>query len=140
MRLAERDFRDYENAPEHVQALYRENHARQTLAFVRGRRDAFLPLRRERMGVWDAIQRLSEIVDESDPDTELTQLDHALQTAESLRAGNAPRWLVLTSFVHDLGKVLCLFGEPQWAVVGDTFPVGPPQGPQAHSDHSRRSP
>ena len=25
---------------------------------------------------------------------------------------------------HDLGKVLCLFGEPQWAVVGDTFPTG----------------
>jgi inositol oxygenase len=28
-----------------------------------------------------------------------------------------------------MGKVLCLFGEPQWAVVGDTFPVG-----CAHSD------
>jgi inositol oxygenase len=26
--------------------------------------------------------------------------------------------------MHDLGKVLCLFGEPQWAVVGDTFPTG----------------
>src|SRR6185369_16909649 len=26
--------------------------------------------------------------------------------------------------LHDLGKVLCLFGEPQWAVVGDTFTVG----------------
>jgi len=26
--------------------------------------------------------------------------------------------------IHDLGKVLSLFGEPQWAVVGDTFPVG----------------
>jgi inositol oxygenase len=26
--------------------------------------------------------------------------------------------------VHDLGKVLCLYGDPQWAVVGDTFPVG----------------
>jgi inositol oxygenase len=26
--------------------------------------------------------------------------------------------------IHDLGKILCLFGEPQWAVVGDTFPVG----------------
>jgi len=25
--------------------------------------------------------------------------------------------------IHDLGKILCLFGEPQWAVVGDTFPV-----------------
>jgi inositol oxygenase len=31
---------------------------------------------------------------------------------------------VLTGFLHDLGKVLCLYGEPQWAVVGDTFPVG----------------
>ena len=26
--------------------------------------------------------------------------------------------------IHDLGKILCLYGEPQWAVVGDTFPVG----------------
>jgi inositol oxygenase len=32
--------------------------------------------------------------------------------------------MVLTGLLHDMGKVLCLFGEPQWAVVGDTFPVG----------------
>jgi inositol oxygenase len=32
--------------------------------------------------------------------------------------------MVLTGLMHDMGKVLCLFGEPQWAVVGDTFPVG----------------
>ena len=32
--------------------------------------------------------------------------------------------MILAGFVHDLGKVLCLAGEPQWAVVGDTFPVG----------------
>jgi inositol oxygenase len=32
--------------------------------------------------------------------------------------------MVLAGFIHDLGKVLCLYGEPQWAVVGDTFPVG----------------
>jgi inositol oxygenase len=70
------------------------------------------------------VDALSRIVDESDPDLEVPQLDHALQTAEALRADGAPRWLVLTGFVHDLGKVLCLFGEPQWAVVGDTFPVG----------------
>jgi inositol oxygenase len=63
-------------------------------------------------------------VDDSDPDLGLSQLDHALQTAEALRADGKARWLILTGFVHDLGKVLCLFGEPQWAVVGDTFPVG----------------
>lgn len=33
-------------------------------------------------------------------------------------------WLQLTGLVHDLGKLLALWGEPQWAVVGDTFPVG----------------
>jgi inositol oxygenase len=120
----ESDFRDFAAAPAHVREFYRENHRGQTLDFVLGRKEAFLPLRRERMGVWRAIERLSEIVDQSDPDIDLSQLDHSLQTAESLRAALAPPWLVLAGFVHDLGKVLCLFGEPQWAVVGDTFPVG----------------
>jgi inositol oxygenase len=32
--------------------------------------------------------------------------------------------MVAAGFVHDLGKVLCLYGEPQWGVVGDTFPTG----------------
>lgn len=38
-------------------------------------------------------------------------------------------WLPLVGFLHDLGKVLAAkpWGElPQWAVVGDTFPVGAP--------------
>ena len=51
-------------------------------------------------------------------------IEHALQTAEAIRAANGPRWFIVTGLVHDLGKILCLFGEPQWAVVGDTFPVG----------------
>jgi inositol oxygenase len=117
-------FRDYASARPGVREFYRENHARQTVDFVRGRHEAYFPLRRRRMGVFEAFDALTELVDASDPDLELSQLDHALQTAEALRAGGAPRWLVLTGFVHDLGKVLCLFGEPQWAVVGDTFPVG----------------
>ena len=119
------DFRAFEaEARASVRALYRENHARQTLAFVRAKKAEYLPLRRRRMGVWEAIEYLGALVDDSDPDLALSQLDHALQAAEALRADGAPRWLVLAGFVHDLGKVLCLFGEPQWAVVGDTFPVG----------------
>jgi inositol oxygenase len=118
------DYRDFEDAPERVRALYVENHARQTVAFVETKRAEYLPPRRRRMGIWEAIEALDGIVDQSDPDIELSQLDHALQTAEALRADDAPPWLVLAGFLHDLGKVLCLFGEPQWAVVGDTFPVG----------------
>jgi len=107
-----------------VREFYAVNHAEQTVEFNRRKRAEYLPLRRRRMDVWTAIRFLGEVVDESDPDLELPQLDHALQTAEAIRADGRPRWLVLAGFVHDLGKVLCLFGEPQWAVVGDTFPVG----------------
>ena len=120
-----RGFRDFEaGARPSVRAFYARNHAGQTLAFVLAKKAEYLPPRRRRMGVWEAIEALGAIVDDSDPDLELPQRVHALQTAEALRADGAPRWLVLTGFVHDLGKVLCLFGEPQWAVVGDTFPVG----------------
>ena len=31
---------------------------------------------------------------------------------------------MLTGLIHDLGKILCSYDEPQWAVVGDTFPMG----------------
>ncbi len=46
-----------------------------------------------------------------------------MQAAEAIRADGHPRWFVLVGLIHDLGKVLCLYGEPQWAVVGDTTSV-----------------
>jgi len=63
-------------------------------------------------------------VDDSDPDTDLDQFQHLLQTSEAIRRDGHPDWMVMVGLLHDMGKVLCLFGEPQWAVVGDTFPVG----------------
>ena len=76
------------------------------------------------MGIWDAVSLLDTIVDESDPDMDLPQSYHAYQTAEAFRKDGYPRWLILAGFIHDLGKILTLNGEEQWAVVGDTFPVG----------------
>lgn len=118
-------FRNYE-APARptVKELYRLNHEGQTLDFVRGREREYLPPGHKTMGVWEAIEWLDTLVDDSDPDIALSQTEHALQTAEAIRGDGHPRWFVLTGFIHDLGKVLCSFDEPQWAVVGDTFPVG----------------
>ena len=76
------------------------------------------------MTVWEAIEFLNELIDDSDPDIELPQIEHILQTAEAIRKDGHPRWFILTGLIHDLGKILCLFGEEQWAVVGDTFPLG----------------
>lgn len=30
----------------------------------------------------------------------------------------------MVGLIHDAGKLMALWGEPQWCVVGDTFPVG----------------
>jgi inositol oxygenase len=118
-------FRDYRaEARPSVKEFYRRNHANQTLDFVLAKKREFLPLRRRVMDLWEAMNYLDTLVDDSDPDIELSQIQHLLQTAEAIRADGHPRWFVLTGLIHDLGKVLCLFGEPQWAVVGDTFPVG----------------
>ena len=76
------------------------------------------------MPVWSAFDFLNQLVDDSDPDTDLDQMQHLVQTSEAIRNDGHPDWMVLVGLIHDMGKVLCLFGEPQWAVVGDTFPVG----------------
>ncbi|MBM4002421.1 MAG: inositol oxygenase [Planctomycetes bacterium] len=118
-------FRDYgDSVPLHVREFYRINHQHQTVEFVRAARDKYLPLRTRRMGIWEAVEFLNQLVDDSDPDIQLPQIAHAMQTAEAIRADGHPRWFILTGLLHDMGKVLCLFGEPQWAVTGDTFPVG----------------
>lgn len=118
-------FRDYaKEARASVKEFYRLNHRYQTLDFVRAKRKEYLALDKRRMSVWEAMEFLNTLIDDSDPDTDLAQIEHLLQTSERIRADGHPRWFVLTGLMHDLGKVLCLFGEPQWAVVGDTFPVG----------------
>jgi inositol oxygenase len=118
-------FRDYEaESAARARAFYAEHNARLTLAFTQEKEAEFLPPRRLRAGLWGVMERLETVVDESDPDTDLPQIVHAFQTAEALRKAGKPDWLVLVGLVHDMGKLLCLFGEPQWAVVGDTFPVG----------------
>jgi inositol oxygenase len=118
-------FRDYRGAARPgVREFYRLSHRHQTLDFVLGKKRQYLPLRKQRMGIWEAMDLLNTLVDDSDPDTELGQIEHLLQTAEAVRRDGHPRWFILAGLIHDLGKVLCLFGEPQWAVVGDTFPVG----------------
>jgi inositol oxygenase len=122
---AEEEFRVYDaEANPGVAEFYRLNHQHQTVDFVLEKEKEFLALNRGKKSIWDAADYLNTLVDDSDPDTDLTQIEHLLQTSEAIRKDGHPRWMVLTGLIHDLGKVLCLYGEPQWAVVGDTFPVG----------------
>lgn len=78
-----------------------------------------------KMTVLEAVHLLDALVDESDPDTDLPNSVHAFQTAERIRTDHPNKdWFHLTGLLHDLGKVMALWGEPQYSVVGDTFPLG----------------
>ena len=119
------EFRDYsEHMDSSIAYFYYLNHTQQTLDFVLRKKAEYIGTTRRTMTIWQALEYLNTLIDESDPDLDLPQIMHCLQTAEAMRKDNQPRWFILTGLIHDLGKILCLFGEPQWAVVGDTFPVG----------------
>ncbi|OMO72349.1 Inositol oxygenase [Corchorus olitorius] len=124
-------FRDYHVESERqkgVEEFYRTNHINQTVDFVKRMREEYGRLNKVEMSIWECCELLNEFVDESDPDLDEPQIEHLLQTAEAIRKDYPDEdWLHLTGLIHDLGKVLLhpAFGElPQWAVVGDTFPVG----------------
>jgi len=125
---AEKDktkFRQYEDACDRVKAFYKEQHEKQTVAFNLKARNDFKAKTRAEMTIWEAMEKLNTLIDESDPDTSLSQIEHLLQSAEAIRRDGKPRWMQLTGLIHDLGKLLFFYGaEGQWDVVGDTFPVG----------------
>jgi len=126
----EKDFRDFtvtENDPlkERVFQTYKAMHTSQTVEFVKGRHDVWLKFNHFKVTIREALEKLNELVDESDPDISLPNIVHAFQAAERARAEYPELdWLQLTALIHDMGKVMAFYGEPQWAVVGDTFPVG----------------
>lgn len=122
-------MRNYDSSqvPEHVKNTYRLNHENQTVAYVDEMTSKFCNFDKMKMSIWEAMTKLEELVDMSDPDFHSQQSMHAYLTAESLRKRFPEEdWLHLVGLLHDMGKVLSLpaFGLPQWAVVGDTFPVG----------------
>jgi inositol oxygenase len=129
---ATEEFRNYVNSPYHerVRETYKQSHINQTYEFGVQVREEICSLKKKEMGLWEVIELLNEVVDESDPDTDLPQLSHLLQTAEAIRKewpGEEYEWFHLAGFLHDVGKILAhkdFYSLPQWATVGDTFVVG----------------
>jgi len=126
------EFRNYVDSSlqDRVRRTYVAQHTNQTYEYASAQRKKYGALNTGlEMSIWEASEMLNDIIDESDPDADIPQIYHALQTAEAIRKaypGEEWDWFHLTGFIHDLGKLLLhpRFSEPQWAVVGDTFPVG----------------
>jgi len=129
---AKSEFRNYVDSAlqERVATTYLHQHTSMTYEYALDKKTHYGKGVGVEMGIWEAAELLNNIVDESDPDVDTPQIHHCLQTAEAIRKaypGEEWDWFHLTGFIHDLGKLLLLpqfGGLPQWAVVGDTFPVG----------------
>src|ERR1043166_3259213 len=102
----------HDSAPAGVREFYRLNHSQQTREFVQEKKRQYCAKTKGEMGIWEALDYLNTLVDDSDPDTSLSQIQHNLQTAEAIRRDGHPRWMQLTGLIHALGKLLCLYGEP----------------------------
>lgn len=130
--LSAASVRDYENAPLRVHEFYRDNHTFHTYEanWEMWQTYASSEARTLSVGMWEMLNAVGRLKDESDPDVEDPQIIHAFQSAEAVRAQDGPLWLQATVLVHDVGKILATDllpnrrALPQWAVVGDTFPVG----------------
>jgi inositol oxygenase len=106
---SQEQFRVYDaQAQPGVAEFYRLNHENQTLAYVLRKEKEYFSLKKGKKTIWEAAEFLNTLVDDSDPDTDLTQIEHLMQTSEAIRRDGHPRWMVLVGFLHDLGKCLCL--------------------------------
>ncbi|KAK6627451.1 hypothetical protein RUM44_009928 [Polyplax serrata] len=123
-------FRDYNIDPndvikERVRKTYFKMHKNMTVEFVKEKLKKWSRFDKFKATVMDTLYSLNNLIDESDPDLNLPNIVHAFQTAERIRKEHPNEdWFHLTGLIHDLGKVMAFYDEPQWCVVGDTFPVG----------------
>ena len=130
---AKQEFRNYETGAlvAAVREHYRKMRSRQTYDYVQRMKAKYLTFDRP-MHLWDAMVELNKLVDVSDPDMDLPNVQHLLQSAEAMREQGCPDWMQLVGLIHDLGKVMYLWGSDedgtseaeQWGLVGDVFVVG----------------
>src|SRR5437762_10184845 len=89
------NFRQFTpEAPPVVQEFYRQNHANQTREFVQAKKREYLALNKRRLGIWEALEYLNTLVDDSDTDMNLSQIEHLMQTSEAIRRDGHPRWFI----------------------------------------------
>ena len=120
----EQKLRTYEeNTPQYF--LYKEMHEKQTINFVRDKKEEYGKCDKKKMTINHALSLLDDFIDPSDPDLDVPNSIHAYQTAERVRKKfpNDKEFQII-GLIHDVGKVLFSFGEPSWAVVGDTYVLG----------------
>ena len=132
INTSDKIYRNYENTNDYVKNNYKLARLNQTYQFAVDMIHNYDQHDKIPLNIWDAIEKLDKFIDLSDPDVNIPNLYHLLQTAEAIRKDGLPDWFQLVGLIHDLGKIMYIWGNDstgtsantQWAVVGDTFITG----------------
>jgi len=120
-----RDFTSNNAYFERVRETYYQMHTNQSYAYAKGKKDTWCKFNRGEFTCLEVLEQLNSLVDESDPDVDIPNSVHAFQTAERIREVHPDNdWFQLTGLIHDIGKIMTIWGEPQYSTVGDTFVTG----------------
>lgn len=131
-------FSNYVNSDrqEIVVNHYRLMRSNQTVAFYDRMMEKYsFSTPRATMSIQEAFVALENYVDSSDPDVDIPNIVHMFQTAEGIRKAGHPDWMQLVGLIHDMGKIMYLWGcdedgqngtatGAQWALGGDTWVLG----------------
>ena len=100
-------YRNYND--ESVEKTYKEIIENQTEEHVKRMRQKFMNPPYRKNSIWEITDKLNDIVDESDPDTDLPQIVHSYQTAESIKN----RYLYNDGKLKDV-QIRSLFSEEEF--------------------------
>lgn len=77
--------RNYSDELKQIMETYKNIYENQTVEWVKQQHEKYSDFPNITANIWDIINKLDDIIDESDPDTDVSQIHHAFQTAESLK-------------------------------------------------------
>ena len=98
-------------------------HTNQTVQFGLDQRKKWMNFDHESLTIMEALDRLNDLIDESDPDCDVPNVYHAYQTAEGIRKSYPERdWMHLVGLIHDLGKIMCFY-EQECEFETPLFPI-----------------
>jgi hypothetical protein len=113
-------LRNYQNEVENsrVRKHYRDMRQYQTEEFTARMEQKFGNYDNGNMTIREAFKLLESYVDASDPDVSLPNVVHNFMAAEAARRTGMPDWMQLTAFLHDIGKMMFVYGEEKDGMSG----------------------
>ena len=117
-------YRNFQNAAPNIRNHYKQLYTCQTYLHATESVNKYKSTS-TKFSMLQALKDLCAlVVDDSDPDFSDENKFHNYQAAQKALDVFDNEQFVVMSLIHDVGKILELWGEPQWNVTGDTFVLG----------------